>query len=720
MQRIKDLRAEKKQNNLFQTVIWKNMLYNRKETILLIICETLIVAIAYSGSMCYQILSAKHSSEVLFLQEDGISRQFVYAGMLLLFCAIVLIITVMVSYLGKRIPQYMLLKRMGISMSDTRKMIWTEAGICYVAATFIGFFVGKGLFLIFRKFITDTVGIEGKTGSYSKLTFPVICLFALGISGLSFLLIKELEADFRIITSTQESVRKEKLTGRFTGGKLVIGICCCSYAIVQYGKIYNHESVYLLGLFFAGTYLILRSGMALILSYIRNKQERNYYRHLLQRNKLYYRSKTVVRYGVLFFILNFLVCFYFGFQVISTATAEPVSSLYPYDFMCIADDKDEKLLKNLKETYKSDIHIEEYPMVRVATADKTERDERGAEQRIQGQEIGISETTYHRLKKAIYKEDKAKKMDLDAEGKKVYLVHQQDRSVKAQPMDWFYGKSRPNIHIGVPAAEYDWRDKKNTYIERVVTGEEIGSLTGCYSTEKSENIVVFSDKYFEKAEKEWKKTDAIWGIPVEDAKSYYGEATIIQGPIKLVLISVKSGINNRNKMLERIDQLLEKKEEAHQYIGNYDSTVRFHYDSESAKADIISERAVKILINSYLMIMVIIVDMIIFYTMCQMELKEIILRERFLKNLGMSGKERRKVYRKEICFYYVFPTCILLAAMGLFLRAVLSARMFPEAIAEMCIRMEMLLIAGVLLLRMLYVVAVYQVFSRKAGMRDER
>lgn len=86
--------------------------------------------------------------------------------------------------------------------------------------------------------------------------------------------------------------------------------------------------------------------------------------------------------------------------------------------MCIADDKDEKLLKNLKETYKSDIHIEEYPMVRVATADKIERGERGAEQRIQGQEIGISETTYHRLKKAIHKEDKAQKMDLDAEGKR--------------------------------------------------------------------------------------------------------------------------------------------------------------------------------------------------------------------------------------------------------------------------------------------------------------
>ena len=719
MQRTKGLQTEKKQNNLFRTIIWKNMRYNRKETILLIICEMLIVAIAYSGSMCYQILSAKHSNEIMFLQEDGISRQFVYAGMLLLFCSIVLIITVMVSYLGKRIPQYMLLKRMGISSADTKKMIATEAGICYVIASIIGFFSGKGLFLIFRKLIPYMTDVKGELVGYSKLTYPIICLVSLGIYGLSFLLMKELEADFRIITSTQESVRKEKLAGKFPVGKLAVGIFCCSYAVMQYRKIYNHESIYLLALFFAGTYLIVRSSMALILNNIRNRQERKYYRHLLQRNKLYYRSKTAARYGVLFFVLSFLVCFYFGFQVISVATAEPVSSLYPYDFMCIADDKDEKLLHNLEEIYQSDISITEYPMVRVATADKTERVERGSEWRLQGQEIGISETTYHRLKKAINNNYEAKKLNLDTAGKKVYLVHQQDCSTKAQPVDWFYRKSRPNLHIGVPATMYDWGNRKNTYIERIVSGEEIGSLTGCYSTEKSENIVVFSDTYFEKARTEWKRIDAIWGIPTEDAKSYYGESTIIQGPEKLVLISVKSGISNRNRVLRKIDQSLEKKEEAHKYIGNYDSTVRFHYNSETAKADMTSERAVKILINSYLMLMLVIIDMIIFYTMCQMELREITLRERFLKNLGMNEKERRKIYRKEISFYYYLPTCMLVVALGLFLEAVLKARMFPDNIAEMCIQLEVLLAAGVLFLRMLYVVIIYQVFSRKAGMRDE-
>ena len=680
MQRTKASQTEKKQNNLFRRIIWKNMRYNRKETILLIICEMLIVAIAYSGSMCYQILSAKHSSEIMFLQEDGISRQFVYAGMLLLFCSIVLIITVMVSYLGKRIPQYMLLKRMGISSADTKKMIATEAGICYVIASIIGFFAGKGLFLIFRKLIPYMADVKGELVGYSKLTYPIICLVSLGIYGLSFLLMKEMEADFRIITSTQESVRKEKLAGKFPVGKLAVGIFCCSYAVMQYRKIYNHESIYLLALFFAGTYLIVRSSMALILNNIRNRQERKYYRHLLQRNKLYYRSKTAARYGVLFFVLSFLVCFYFGFQVISVATAEPVSSLYPYDFMCIADDKDEKLLRNLEEIYQSDISITEYPMVRVATADKTERVERGSEWRLQGQEIGISETTYHRLKKAINKNYEAKKLNLDTAGKKVYLVHQQDRSTKAQPVDWFYGKSRPNLHIGVPATGYDWGNRKNTYIKRI---------------------------------------DAIWGIPTEDAKSYYGESTIIQGPEKLVLISVKSGISNRNRVLRKIDQSLEKKEEAHKYIGNYDSTVRFHYNSETAKADMTSERAVKILINSYLMFMLVIIDMIIFYTMCQMELREITLRERFLKNLGMNEKERRKIYRKEISFYYYLPTCMLVVALGLFLEAVLKARMFPDNIAEMCIQLEVLLAAGVLFLRMLYVVIIYQVFSRKAGMRDE-
>ena len=87
-------------------------------------------------------------------------------------------------------------------------------------------------------------------------------------------------------------------------------------------------------------------------------------------------------------------------------------------------------------------------------------------------------------------------MNLDKDGEKVYIVHQQDRATKAQPVDWYYGKKTPTLHIGLPCDYCDHSDKKTTYDEKIVAGEEIASLTGCYSTPKCENLIVFSDEYF--------------------------------------------------------------------------------------------------------------------------------------------------------------------------------------------------------------------------------
>ena len=49
-------------------------------------------------------------------------------------------------------------------------------------------------------------------------------------------------------------------------------------------------------------------------------------------------------------------------------------------------------------------------------------------------------------------------------------------------------------------------------IRKIVAGEEISSLTGCYSTPKCENLIVFSDEYFKKAQNEWKDIEALTGF----------------------------------------------------------------------------------------------------------------------------------------------------------------------------------------------------------------
>lgn len=118
---------------------------------------------------------------------------------------------------------------------------------------------------------------------------------------------------------------------------------------------------------------------------------------MLNRNHLYYKSKTTARYVLALTILNVCAVFYFLFQVVSVTIAEEPESLYPYDFVCIADDGDDAIFDRIKNGYQA--KIIEYPMVRVANADKTEQNE-GVQQgkRPQGQQIGISESTYKQLK----------------------------------------------------------------------------------------------------------------------------------------------------------------------------------------------------------------------------------------------------------------------------------------------------------------------------------
>ena len=62
--------------------------------------------------------------------------------------------------------------------------------------------------------------------------------------------------------------------------------------------------------------------------------------------------------------------------------------------MCVADKSDDKLFEKIKEKYHAT--LTEYPMVRVANADKTEHLEGRGEIIIQGQQIGISEIKMER------------------------------------------------------------------------------------------------------------------------------------------------------------------------------------------------------------------------------------------------------------------------------------------------------------------------------------
>lgn len=329
-------------------------------------------------------------------------------------------------------------------------------------------------------------------------------------------------------------------------------------------------------------------------------------------------------------------------------------------------------------------------MVRVANADKTEHLEGRGEIIIQGQQIGISESTYYKLKKAVDPSYKKKSLNLDKNGKKIYVVHQQDRATKAQPVDWYYNKKTPTLHIGLPCEHCDYADHETTYDKKIVAGEEISSLTGCYSTPKCENLIVFSDEYFKKAQNEWKDIEALTGFKLERYKAMYGddgEPYIVEGPTKLVFIQTDK------KYIDQIDKELESKEEKHKYIGNYDSTVKFHYSSKTAITDMKTERAVKSMICVYIIITLSILNWIMLYAMNEMEKKEKAEREKFLVSMGMDRKERKKMNKREWYIYWIVPTIILIISTVLFTRDTMIARMYPNDIRKICELQEAAVIA---------------------------
>lgn len=253
-----------KEDKLFFLVMKKIFLGHYKEMRILILCEMILTAISYAIVSGYQMFSSGHSSEY-FLQEDGISKSFFSAGMILLFCGMVLIITVLISYLGKRIPEYVFLQRMGISKKDLKKMVLYETAISYLASIIGGFFVGKILNIGLKTLIIQALNINFKLGKVAFFTYPLICVLILCIYGLSFLLVKELESDFLIITNTKETARVEKLRGKFRIPKIVLGIVLCVYSVYAYSKIYHYESAFLIIMFFAGLYLSLRNILSVFL-----------------------------------------------------------------------------------------------------------------------------------------------------------------------------------------------------------------------------------------------------------------------------------------------------------------------------------------------------------------------------------------------------------------------------------------------------------------------
>lgn len=687
----------------FYRVVWKNFKANWKDYILLLFCGILIIAFVLVGFGIQKIMSVKHSLEGIQML-NGLNSILINAIVPLAVVSVFMIVMLLFYYLKCRAKNYGVFLTLGMR----RKALYYFAGLeflsVFVLSVIFGGLLGTAFLVLFTRFSETLIGLTIEFSiigikTYLKTILTVVVVFAI-----SAMAAKEIFVDFNVGKSTDLRSIGEPLPMRFRKTFLLAGIAICTFCLWRYSLIQNFEKVRLLLVFFAGLFILVRFGIAEYL--IHSRRKKKYLSRVVYESQFFHKSKSSSGYVLVLAIMQICVLFYFSFQVISPAIVGENDTLFPYDLVCIADDEDADIFEALES---EGITSVSYPMVRVTNYDTTEKWEARGEVAPQGQHIGISESTYHALKKSIDPEYVEKDLGLDAEGEYVYIVHQQDKSTKAQPIDFYSSARKPILMVGQPTTGHvdvarTARGHDDTAFRyRTIVGEEIGSLTGIFRQGLRENLVVFSDEYFEVAKDIWEITDKNTGLLTtgEYFQMMYQEATgedegegltklvgayvrgkyadkfgdfanISQGPTQLVLIKeVPEGKS------ELVQSYLDEFSKRHVDDDAYDASVSSYYLKEDGIQNLQTERYMKMVMNVLVIVIFMIMNIILVSIKMLSELDPKRRRADFLTCMGMYKKDRDKLIIKEILVdHHLLPMLISMAVSVVFTAVVFKARMY--------------------------------------------
>ena len=654
-------------------VLMKNFIKNWKDYVLLLICNVVIFGFVVTGFGMQEILSGLASYQGLGMF-SGVTTILLNALIPMAIISVIIIVILYFYYMKCRAKNNGILLMLGMRRKNLYGFVALELISVAVISMIIGSVLGTAFISIFIKYINIILGenigllaISLKT--YFKAILAISLLYLTSVITSSTIL-----SDFNVGRTTDLRAIREKILDRFHIIFIPMGLAALGYCLFSYSRIYRYENMLLLFGAFIGLLLIVLFGSAKFLLSERKKTQ--YLKKLLLHNQLFHKSKTNSAFIYSIILIQTCVLFYFPVQGISSLIAKDVDELFPYDIVCIADDGDDEFFEELQNEY--EMTMVQYPMVRVVSYDSTERREQGFTS-IQGQHIGISESTYHAMKKCLDPEYEEKALGLDAEGEKVYIVYQQDESAKAKRLDYTMSSKKPLLHAGVVCpyfASYSVsRGQNKVYEYKTIIGEEIGSLIGVFQQGLRENIVVFSDEYFEIAMDAWKDSNVLTGEIFANESEKIPGVTLIQGPTKLVLVNADE--ENLKAIIERMPEY----EKRHEADKQYDRSVSSYYVKAESVEALQAERVMKMAMNTLLVVLFFVMNLMLIIIKILSEKEMSMRRADFLNCMGMRKKARKSFVKKEILYYFhILPVVISIPLSVLFSITVFCARQYEKEI----------------------------------------
>lgn len=639
-ERDRELKRERKRRlyfpgkytSLFYRVIWKNFRFQLGVYKIFLIVGSLSVSFVFAGFGMWEMLSSQELGEEMY--------SFLVMAIV---AAVFLIVNVLLYYMKNHMKDYSMFLNLGMRKQTLGFYVATELISSMVVSLLAGTVLGNGIVRLCRVLITKAKADGVAFSPLTQKTYLGTLACVLIIFVVSVLATHDIYIDTGMAGAADKAVRKEKMPQQLLVVRILAGAFFIRLSVQLYTKRVMAENIFALIPFILGWYLILKTLWSIWLRRAR-KREENYYRGLMRKNYLYYRFKSVFRYTFFIGLIHLCIIFVFAKDIVSIMAAPEAKDLFPYDYVCMATEDDEEFFGKLEKKYRADIQI--YPMVRVSNVDNTLVLDSLKDITLQGQHIGISASTYEVLCENVGVEPE--KLNLSADGSDVYIVYQQDESVHGHFIDYYAYSGVPYLHVGQPLFYYFWAQREQFFPRRETAGESTQILTGALRQGKHENLLVFSDEYIEQMQDSWQEYNYLTGEPLGGEEAVEGE-NVHHWPTRLVLIRADEGVK------EEIDEKLAEFRAAHEFDESFDSEVSSCYVKDELVEKIESERIMKMTLNLFIVSLMFMAGVIMLYLKNQSEILERKRKHEFLVCMGMSKKERLKLFKSEFWSYLWRP-----------------------------------------------------------------
>lgn len=632
-------------------LLGKNLWKNKKKFFLFFSSTFLSVTSIFTLVLLRDILQSFQSSVIRL--SKGMYGTMIY-GMAVI--AVVTGITLMMSlrtYVVSRKEDYELLRVLGIPIEIQKKLQLIEyVGSMFVSAV-LGALAGTGIVFVLRFVMRQSspyfTGIKIPHLS-AYLTAGGVCLF---LFILCMLVNNEVAVETGLASIRKNAFEKSTLLPDFTKWISLLGlgfVVIASFVYLWFRDL--GEGLFYIILFFIGMLILWIFGGGAFFRK-REVQCEGHPEKMIYWNAFYHRyySKGLKRF--LLFALTFFILFYYALQVAGCFPLRIGREAFPYEFVMKTrtDDQQAKdLLKLLESKYNARTQM--FPAVNVVTARGDEFISEGGRTGVGncGQNIGIPESVYKKFTGKV----------LGLTGENIYIVFQQVSGDKAHPID-YATLEEASLHFGSAYRLSNYYMLHYTFRPYQIEGSERNILFGYLGRGYNENIVVFSDEYFEQILDGEIQTDLdtkqIWGEESSSEMLDRGGAEKAENyPDSIVLIETElADVADIEALLQEYELNLPFERRVQ---GLYDATVKLHYNSSDVIQETMAERTLKLITCGLQFVFLIFVMVYLLYLNMNEDFDMKKRQFEFLRCLGLSKKEAAGAVLYEASFTAYMPIII--------------------------------------------------------------